>query len=148
VSAGVRRVQREQVRGGQILDVDVVADAGAVRGGVILAEDLQLLPPAGGHLEGYRDQMRLGLMPLTQRPRAGRERRSGHVEVAQTHRAKSVRQAFVGDRHVHGQLGPSVRVGRRHRGVLADRHSGRVAVDRGGGAEHQPWHVGGADRVE
>src|SRR5207253_7889631 len=46
VTGPVHRAEREQVRGAQVGDVDVVADVGAVEGVVVVAEDLELLPAA------------------------------------------------------------------------------------------------------
>ena len=65
--AGGGRVQRQQVGAGQVLDVDVVAHAGAVDGGVVVAEQLQLVPLAGGDLQGDRDEVGLRVVPLADR---------------------------------------------------------------------------------
>ena len=47
---GGERLERGDVAGGEVLDVDVVAHAGAVGGVVVVAEDLQLVAPADRHL--------------------------------------------------------------------------------------------------
>ena len=52
------------MRVGQVGDVDVVADAGAVGGGVVVAVDPDRLAPAQGHVENQRNQVRLGLVRL------------------------------------------------------------------------------------
>jgi len=50
VPAGVDGVEGEQVGGFKVCDVDVIADARAVRRGIVVAEDLQLLAPARSDL--------------------------------------------------------------------------------------------------
>ena len=50
-------VEGPEMRLGQIVHVDVVADAGAVRGRVIRAEDHELLELAVGCLERTRDEV-------------------------------------------------------------------------------------------
>ena len=54
--------QGQQMGAGQIVDVDVVANAGAVGRGIILAEDLDLLPLPQGHLQHQRNQMRFRIV--------------------------------------------------------------------------------------
>src|SRR5580704_16614067 len=46
-----QRLEGEQVGARQILDVDVVADAGTVGGGVVPSEDLDALTTAEGNVE-------------------------------------------------------------------------------------------------
>ena len=41
-AAAAQMIQRQQMRGDQIADMDIVAHAGAVRGGKIRAENVQL----------------------------------------------------------------------------------------------------------
>src|SRR4029453_18019213 len=126
VLAGLGGPQREQVGLREIGDVDVVADARTVRGRVVVAEQLQLLPPAGGDLERDRYQVGLRVVPFAVRPV-----RADHVEVAQRH-----------DREVDGELGRPVRAGRRGRGGLGDGDLGRIAVDGRGRGEHQAAYAG------
>jgi len=55
-AAGPEVVQGGEVGRGQVLHVDVVADAGAVRGGVVRAIDVQAGAPAQGRLAGQLDE--------------------------------------------------------------------------------------------
>ena len=64
VLAGPRRVQRLQVGVGEVGDVDVVADARAVGGGVVVAVDDEALAFPARHLQRERDQVRLRRVPL------------------------------------------------------------------------------------
>ncbi len=43
---------------GEIADVDVIANAGAVFGGVVLAEDLDVRPTSESNIEDEGNQMR------------------------------------------------------------------------------------------
>ena len=72
---GVELLQRQQVRLGQVVDVDVVADAGAVRRRVVGAEDLDVRPLPERHLEDERDQVRLRVVVLADACRRRRPRR-------------------------------------------------------------------------
>ena len=50
---------------GEVFDVDVVAHAGAIGGGVVLAVDADAGAAAHGDVEDERDQVRFGLVVLT-----------------------------------------------------------------------------------
>ena len=129
-------VERGQVAPGEVDDVDVVADAGAVGGVVVVAEDLQLLPAADGHLGDERHQVvRDALRVLTDAP--GPVGAHG-VEVAQeADRPAVVGGGDVGEHLLDHQLRAAVRVGRLSgRRVLAHRDGGGIAVDRGRRREH------------
>ena len=92
VLAGTGGPQRAQVRVGQVGDVDVVPDAGPVRGRVVVAEDLHrpALGRAGQHV---RDEMGLRVVPLAQPPAVRALESARHVEVAQADRAEPVQPA-------------------------------------------------------
>ena len=76
----VERLERQNVGVGQVGDVDVVADAGTVRGRIVVAIDLDVRALAQGHLEHERDQVGLGPMVLAD---VAARVRAGGVEVAQ-----------------------------------------------------------------
>src|SRR4051812_19434116 len=143
VFAGGRCRQGQQVRVGEVLDVDVVADAGAVRGRVVLAVDGEVVARARRDLQRDRDEVGLRGVPLAQA-----EGGAGHVEVAQAHRGEAVGRRVGGQHVVDGQLRGAVGVGRRGDGVLADRHLLRLAVGGRGGGEDDPPAVGRAHRLE
>ena len=81
------RLDRPQVRVGEVRDVDVVADARPVRGRVVVAEDGQLGAALGGG-QDVRDEVGLGVVVL-----AERVGRAGDVEVAEAHAAEPVGRA-------------------------------------------------------
>ena len=142
-SPGARGRQREQVRGGEVAHVDVVADAGAVRGRVVLAVDRQRVAGAGGHLQGDRDQVRLGGVPLPEPERGARD-----VEVAQADGGEAVGRRIRAQHRVDGELRGPVGVGRPRGSVLADRHLLRLAVGGRGGGEDDPPAVDGTHRLQ
>src|SRR5438067_2859744 len=68
-------VKREHVRVSEIADVDIIADAGAVRGRIVVAEDRECLALACRGVQQQRNGMGFGNMTfadLTFRIRAGR----------------------------------------------------------------------------
>src|SRR5439155_10658383 len=81
-------LERGDVGSSQIRYVDVVADAGAVPGRVVVAVDRRRRRLAQSDLEEARDQMLLGMVPLSHaRLRVG----AGGVEIAQRNRTEPVR---------------------------------------------------------
>ena len=74
VAAGHGLLQRQDVRAPEVLDVDVVADRGAVRRRIVGAEDRHGLALARRGLQHERDQVRLGVVVLA-RARRSRPRR-------------------------------------------------------------------------
>ncbi len=114
----------------EVLDVDVVADAGAVRGRVVVTEDLGALAGVVA-LEDHRDQVEdAGVGEL-----GGRGAR--HVEVAQAGGGDAVRPARGAHQPLPGQLGLAVGAQRLARGVLGDQVHVGHAVDGGGGGEEE-----------
>ena len=93
-------------------DVDIVADASAIRRGEIVAEHGKLAVACAGGGNRQRDQVRLGLMPLADFPCGIGTRR---VEIAQCHRAQAVGMAKIGKHPFDHQLGGAIRIDRRLR---------------------------------
>ena len=84
--------EREHVRGGDVGDVHVIADARAVRRRVRIAEHQQLGAIARGDVERERDEMRLRIVPLA---RLAVRVRTGGVEVAQRDEVERARRGDV-----------------------------------------------------
>jgi sporulation protein YlmC with PRC-barrel domain len=132
--AGATRVTVEKifesahVRVGNVHDVDVVADAGAVRRIVVGPEHIDGAAVAG-RCEGERNEVRLRIMGLADL--AVRVGACG-VEVAQRHRAQARRTVEVAQHPLDHQLGEAVRIDGRLRMVLPDRQAERQAI-RGAG---------------
>ena len=93
---------------GQVGDVDIVPDAGAVLGGVVVAEDGHRLPLAQGHLEDDGDEVGLRVVGLADL--AGLVGAAG-VEVPQAHIAQAVGLAHPVEHPLHRELCLAVGVG-------------------------------------
>src|SRR5208282_5354819 len=81
-------LQCSDVRIGEIVDMDVVANAGAIGGGIVGAVNLQLSSVLGGGRNRQWNQVSLRIVELA---RLATFIGSRGVEVAQSHRAQSVR---------------------------------------------------------
>lgn len=64
-SASRQRIQGKNVSIAEIIDMDVIADTGTIRSGVVCAENLYMLSLTKECLEYNRDKVRFGLMILT-----------------------------------------------------------------------------------
>ena len=97
--------QRPQVRVPEVVHVDVVPDAGAVAGLVVVSEDHDLLPLAERDLEDQGNQVRLRAMVLPD-PACGCCPR--RIEVAQGGIAHAVGPGVVPHHVLHVELGAAV----------------------------------------
>ena len=117
---------------GQVVDVNIVAHAGAARGRPVLAEHLHRLALARGDLQHERDQVGLHRVALPEAPVRPR-----HVEVAQadpTELGPSARH--VGQQPFADQLRLAVGIGRTLGQVLGHGHAlGHPVGGAGGGID-------------
>ncbi len=113
---------------GQVCDVHVVADAGAVGGGPVGAEDPGRLA-ARQRVKHHRDQV--------EHPRIAQfgGGRACHVEVSECGVTQACGAGNIGQQPLADQLRFAVRVDRLSRGVFADQPIGRHAV--GGGRRRE-----------
>jgi hypothetical protein len=133
-------IEGQDVRGGQVADVDVVADAGAVWGGVIVAEDFDGLAAAEGDVEDERDEMRLGLVGFAAGDDARavlRFRSAGDIEIAQRGGAKAVSAVEPTEHLLDQELGFAIGVGGAEGGAFRDGNGFRLAVYGGCRAENK-----------
>ena len=122
--------------GGQVAHVDVVADAGAIGGGIVAAIHLDRGPPAGQGLQHQGDQVGFRVVVLADVTGGVG---AGGVEVAEDHAGLAVGGAEIGQQLLHHPLAAAVGVDRLLGGALADGDvlGNRDAVGGAGGAEHQ-----------
>ena len=125
---------------GEVGDVDVVADAGSVRGVVVGAENDDALTSAGCRLTGDLDEVSGVRGGLTGPPR---RIGAGDVEVAQRRVAEVVCSRRVAKHPLGRQLGAPVRIHRSGRSLLVHRHLLRSAVDGRGRREDEVLHATG-----
>src|SRR3990170_4198042 len=124
-AAGVRPLQGQDVGRGQVRDVDVVTDAGAVGSRIVRAVQRHGVPLAGGDLEDDGDEVGLRTVVFTA-PVAG----AGGVEVAQGDVAYAL-LLIPGEHPLHDQLRLAIGVDRPQGRVFAYRHLVRFAVHSG-----------------
>src|SRR5271154_3832449 len=122
---------------GEIAYMDVVANAGAIGSGVIMAEDLDVLAQAEGDIEHQGNDMRLGLVRFAARP-VGVDHRAGDVEVTETGVAQAVDLIDPSEHMFDEKLRLAISIGGLEPGVFADGHAFGVAVNGGGRGEDQP----------
>ena len=124
----------------QIHHVDVVPHAGAVGGGIIVAEDDQLLANAAGGLGDEGHQV-VG-DAVGRFADAARGVGPHGVEVPKEHRGPGgVGLHIVPDDLLAHELGPAIGVGAAHAAGLVEGHGVLRAVNRGGGGEDDPLHT-------
>src|SRR5438876_1965117 len=135
--------QGEDVRLGEVNDVNVVANASAIRRGVIGAEDVALRRLAEDGLEHVGNQMRLDSVVFAEA--LARTRR---VEVTERDELQTVNSLIPLQHLFEHQLRLAVRIDRARRQFFGHRQPLRSAVHRAGGAEHEFFDAGGDGRVQ
>ena len=119
----------------QVHHVQIVPNAGAVMGGVVVAEDPQLLAPSGSHLSDEGKQIVRNAEGVLPDATAGVG--AHRVEVAQTGHPPISGAAKRCQHLLHGEFGLGVGMHRRGGHPFVEGELLRFAVDRGGAAEHQ-----------
>ena len=121
------------MRLGQILDMDVVALAGAIGRRIVAAEDAERPALVERRLDGERDQVGFGRVRFADVAVAVG---AGRVEVAQHRGPDRAGRRDVGQEILDRQLGAAIDVDRPRRLGLLDRQLLRHAIDRAGAGEH------------
>ena len=124
------------MRGGEVVDVDEIADAGAVGRGVFVAVDLRLLLLAERDLDDVGDEVGLDAVIL-----AEFLARAGGVEVAQVDVHQAVDLVVPVEDLLEHQLRLAVGIDRLLRQPLVHRHLLRRAVGGAGGGEDEFLHA-------
>ena len=121
--------ERAAMRVGDVVNMNVIAHAGAVAGVVVGAVHGDAVNPPGGGAAGHCDQMFGGLAALAD---AGVRVGAGDIEIAQNHAVETGGAGDVRRHHLAGQFGAAVRVDWPRRRVFGDRLRRRRAIDRRG----------------
>ena len=132
----------------EVLHVDVVPDAGAVRRGVVGTEELQAVPPALRHRQDERDEV--GLRPVILADGAVRPG-PRHVEVPQGAVFQAIGPVAPLEHFFHDELALAVGVGGHLRVVLLNGSAHRLTEGGRRGGKDQIGHlVGhhGADKCQ
>ena len=127
---GFERSQGEQVGVGEIFNVNIVANAGAVGGGIVFAVDADGFAAAERGVEHERDEMRFGLVIFTVASDCARD-----VEVAKRGVAKAVCDTHPAHHIFTEQLAFAVGIGGRELRVLDDGGALGFAITGGSGGK-------------
>src|SRR5207302_1942019 len=105
----LKPLQSQEVRGRQVVDMDVIADTRAVGSRIVGAEYLQRWPLTQNRLQSQRNKMGFGIMILTDLAvGAG----AGGVEITQGGVAPDIGNAVIGQGAFHVKLAVAVGVDR------------------------------------
>ena len=129
----------------EIGDVDVVADGGAVRGRVVVAEDGDLVQTAHRGEDCPRDEVCFGLVALADLAVGVA---AAGIKVSEANRTQAVGGFVVCQCVLDRELRASVGIHGCERGLLGDRHTRGLAVDRTGRGEHDRHIAYGTRGVE
>jgi len=111
-AASAQMVERGQVRGGQIVYMDEIADATAVGRWIVIAEQFNLLTQSHGVFARYFDQLR-GVGRVLADTAMGVA--AGDVEVAQAHMTQIARVRQIGQHPFADEFGASIGIDRQGR---------------------------------
>ena len=144
-SSDAQVFQGQDVGIGQVGDVDVVADASPVVGFVIGAENLHVVPLAGGDVEDQRDQVSLRVVALTH---LGIGVRPGSVEIAKVDMPDPVGMFIVLEDLFDHELAPAIGVNGRLGVVFRNRDALWHAIGGAGGRKNDVGDVKFAHGIE
>ena len=125
-------VESEQVGAGQVADVDVIANAGAVWRGVVGAKDGEVRTFALRDLQGQRNEMGFGMVIFALV--AGR---ASGVEITETSVAQSVDAMEPGEHLLDEEFGFAVSIGGMEGVGFFDGDAVWSAVECGGGRKNE-----------
>ena len=111
--------EAEHMGFGQIAHMDVIADAGAIGGGVVVAEDLQVGAAARHHIKHERDQVGFRVVVFTQ---IAIGIGAGSIEIAENHTGQPVGSAKIAEQLLHHGLTAAVGIDRRLGVLFGDRN--------------------------
>src|SRR6202521_4918458 len=128
---------------GDIEHVDVVADAGAVRRGVVRAEDIDVRQPTAGGIENPGNEMSLHAMML-----AALLGGSGSIEIAEAHVFEPCVELVIGQNLFEYELGFSIGVDGRFPMVFGNGNDFGFAVGGGSGRKNEFFYAVARDGIE
>ncbi|CDN46185.1 hypothetical protein BN871_LH_00030 [Paenibacillus sp. P22] len=130
---------------GKVADMDVIADAAAVCRRVIFSEYRDMAPLAQCCLEHDRNQMRLGIMILSDSPAFVS---ACGIEIPKGYEPESMRPVEPANHFFHRQLRFPIGIGRLRAVQLGDRHLLRLSISRSRAGEDDPAHAGAVHRFQ
>ena len=140
---GFDRFEGAEVGVGDVEDVNVVANAGAIRRGVVRAENFDVRNNACGGVENFGNEMGFDAMVLTAFCRGARG-----VEIAECGVTKASVGAVVGEDFFEAEFGFAVGVDGIFGMVFGDRNGVRFAIGGGSGREDEFFDAVASNGVE
>src|SRR5882724_4092656 len=136
-------LERAEVGIGNVKDVYVIADASAVGGGIVRAENIDVRQISGGGVQDARDEMRLDTMMLAELLRG-----AGGIEITKHGILQTGIGAIVRENLFEYELGFAVRIDGRFGMVLGNGDDFRFAIGGGGGRKDEFLHAVAGDGVQ
>ena len=133
--ASAKVLQGRDMGAGKVRHMDVIPDAGAVRGFVIGPEYGDVLPHAQGRVKDKGDQVRFRLMPF---PHVAIRVRTGCVEIPERHVTEVIGAGIIRQDLLYHELAPAVGIDGLLRVVFRYGDFDRVAENRGSGRKNEP----------
>src|SRR6267143_4812708 len=124
-------------------DMDVIANASPVRGGIVRPENINVRQIAGGGVQNARDEMRLDTMMLAELLRG-----TGGIEITKHGILQAGIGAIVRENLFEHKLGLPIRIDGRFAMVFGNGNDFRFAVSGGGGREDEFLHAVAYDGVQ
>src|SRR6266481_2030903 len=131
------------VRIGNIEHMDVIADAGAVRRGIVSAEDIDMGQCTAGGIENPGNEMSFHAMML-----AAFLGCSGSVEITETHVFESGVELVIGQNLFEHELGFTIGIDGRLPMVFGDGNDFRFAIGGGSGRKNEFLDAVARDGIE
>jgi len=136
------RFEGAEVGIGDVQDVDVIADAGAVGGGIVRAEDFDLRNNAEGGVENFGDEVGFDAMGL-----AAFGRGASGVEIAESGVVEAGVGAVVGEDFFEAEFGFAIGVDGIFGMIFGDRDGVGLAVGGGSGGKDKFFYTVASDGV-
>src|ERR1017187_944617 len=140
--------QGQQMGVGQIGDMDVIADAGAVGGGIVVAIDADRLAASEGYIEDERNEVGFRFVGFAAGDAAGAFRSTRDVEVAERGVAQAVDSIEPLEHVLDEKLGFPIIVGGAEARIFLDRDRLRLAINGGRGRKDQAAWTMGQNRLK
>src|SRR5882724_9688397 len=136
-------LERAEVGIGNVKDVYVIADASAVGGGIVRAENIDVRQISGGGVQDARDEMRLDTMMLAELLRG-----AGGIEIAKHGILQAGIGAIVRENLFEYEFGFAVGIDGRFRMVFGNGDDLGFTVSGGGGRKDEFLHTVAGDGVQ
>src|ERR1700752_2373672 len=109
----------------KVTDVDVIAHAGAIRCGIVVAKNSDVIDFVLCRLQDEWDEVSFGMVAFT-----SIDTGAGSIEITQSNKLQLIAVVVVSHDALDEELGPSIRIGWLLRVCFVDRNMLRLTVGR------------------